>query len=72
MSNIRLEDYPLFVELESALINELDRQHLNSLIEPGATGDAYFDAIDGDLCGRPDWNAVVKAVVSALWEETGR
>lgn len=72
MSQIRLEDLPLIAALEEVLIGELDSQHLNGQIQPGATGDAYFDAIDGDLCGIPDWNAVVKAVVSALWEETGR
>jgi hypothetical protein len=72
MSQIRLEDLPLIVQLENVLLDELDSQHLNGRIEPGATGDAYFDVVDGDLSGRPDWNAVVKAVVSALWEETGR
>jgi len=71
MSHIRLEDLPLIAILEEILIDALDQQHLNGHIEPGITGDAYFDAIDGDICGRPDWNAVVKAVVSAYRDEMG-
>jgi hypothetical protein len=69
---LRTEDIVLVKQLEDVLITELDRQHLDGEIEVDSTGSAHFDAIDGELVGRPDWFKAVTAVVEALWDEEGR
>ncbi|WP_099021221.1 hypothetical protein [Mycolicibacterium palauense] len=69
---IRAEDTVLIKQLEDVLIAELDRQYLDDEIEASATEDSYFDAIDGELNGRPDWFKVVTKVMEAYWEEEGR
>lgn len=69
---IRLEDLPFVSELEGVIISELDRQHLDGAIEVSATGESYFDSIDGDIGGRPDWFAVAKAVLHAVRMEEGQ
>ncbi|ALF00608.1 hypothetical protein SEA_SLIMJIMMY_80 [Mycobacterium phage SlimJimmy] len=70
--SLRAEDIPLIKMLEDALVAELDRQHLNGEIEPDSTGSEHFDAVDGELAGRPDWFKVARAVAEALWAEEGR
>lgn len=69
---LRTEDIALVKQLEDALVGELDRQHLDGEIEQDSTGSAHFDAIDGEIAGRPDWFKVAQAVAEALWEEEGR
>ncbi|QNJ56892.1 hypothetical protein SEA_REINDEER_82 [Mycobacterium phage Reindeer] len=70
--SLRVEDIPLIKQLEDVLVAELDRQHLDGEFEPDSTGAQYFDAVDGEITGKPDWFKAVKAVVEALWEEEGR
>ncbi|APQ42195.1 hypothetical protein J4U02_gp089 [Mycobacterium phage Aziz] len=70
--SIRTEDIPLIKQLEDVLVGELDRQYLDGEIESDSTGSAHFDAVDGEITGKPDWFKVVRAVVEALWEEEGR
>lgn len=69
---LRTEDISLVKQLEDVLISELDRQYLNDEIEIDSTGNAYFDALDGEIVGKPDWFKAVTAIVEALWEEEGR
>lgn len=68
---ISLKDRRLFCQLESALLEELDRQNLNGEIDPGALDQAFFDPVDGDLCGRPDWWRVVAAVIEEYRDGDG-
>ena len=70
--SIRAEDCILFQQLEQVIIDELDRQFLDGEIQDGATDSAYFDAVDGDISGRPDFYAVARKVAEALWNEEGR
>lgn len=69
---LRTEDIALVKQLEDALIAELDRQHLDGEIENDSTGAEHFDAIDGEIVGRPDWFKAAQAVIEAYWEEEGR
>ncbi len=63
-------DLPLISRLETALLDELDRQYLNGDIEPSSDGqDGFFDPVDGELNGRADWHAACAAVFNALKEE---
>jgi hypothetical protein len=68
----RPEDCVLFQALEQVIIDELDRQFLDGEIQDGATESAYFDAVDGDVTGRPDFYKVAQRVAQALWDEEGR
>lgn len=70
--SLRPEDITLVKSLEDVAIAELDRQFLDGEIEPSSTEDAYFDAVDGELNGRPDWFKVITKVMEAYWEEEGR
>ena len=69
---LRPEDTVLVKQLEDVLIAELDRQYLDGEIEAGATEGAFFDAVDGELNGRPDWFKVVTKILEAYWDEEGR
>ena len=69
---IRPEDCVLFQALEQVVIDELDRQFLDGEIRDGATESAYFDAVDGDVTGRPDFYKVAQKVAEAIWMEEGR
>lgn len=69
---IRPEDLPLIKQLENAFVAELDRQYLDGEIEEDSTGATFFDAVGGELVGRPDWFKAITVVVEALWEEEGR
>lgn len=69
---LRAEDIPLIKSLEDVAIGELDRQFLNGEIEASSTEDAFFDAVDGELNGRPDWYKVITKVMEAFWDEEGR
>lgn len=69
---LRAEDIPLIKQLEDVLVTELDRQHLNGEIEDGSTETAYFDAVDGEVSGRPDWFKAITAVMQSYWDEEGR
>lgn len=71
-TSMRPEDCLLFQSLEQVIIDELDRQFLNGEIQDGATDSAYFDAVDGDITGRPDFFKVARRLVEALWDEEGR
>lgn len=69
---LRAEDIPLIKQLEDVLVAELDRQHLNGEIEDGSMDSAFFDAVDGEISGRPDWFKAITKVMEAYWEEEGR
>lgn len=61
---------PLLVQLEDVLLDALDKQYLANQIAPSSTGEeGFFDPVDGELCGIPDWNAALKAVFTHLEEE---
>ena len=70
--SLRPEDIRLVKQLEDVLVAELDRQHLDGEIETDSTGSAHFDAIDGEIAGRPNWFKAAQVVAEALWEEEGR
>lgn len=69
---VRPEDVRLVKQLEEVAIGELDRQFLDGEIKPTSTDEVYFDAVDGELTGRPNWFKVISAVLEAFWEEEGR
>ncbi|MDM2418364.1 Uncharacterised protein [Mycobacteroides abscessus subsp. massiliense] len=70
--SLRPEDTLLIKQLEDVAIQELDRQHLELEIEDSSTDSAYFDAISGEIVGRPDWYKVITKVMEAYWAEEGR
>lgn len=72
MSSLRAEDTRLIKQLEDVAIAELDRQYLDGEIEASSTESAFFDAVDGEINGRPDWFKVITKVMLAYWEEEGR
>lgn len=53
-------------QLEDAVWNELDRQHL----DPGQ--EFYADTISGHVEGLLDVKALILVVLRAFWEENGR
>jgi hypothetical protein len=69
---LRTEDIPLIKQLEDALVSELDRQYLSDEIAEDSTGSSFFDAIEGEIAGKPDWFKAITAVMQAYWEEEGR
>ena len=69
---LRPEDCTLIKQLEDVLIAELDRQYLNDEIADDSTGAVYFDAVDGELVGKPDWFKALSKVIEAYWDEEGR
>ena len=70
--SLRPEDCTLIRQLEDVLIGELDRQYLDGEIEARSTESAYFDAVDGEINGRPDWFKALSKVMEHYWEEEGR
>lgn len=69
---LRPEDLTLIKQLEDVLIAELDRQHLDGEIETDSTGAEHFDAVDGEIVGKPNWFKAVAAVIEGYWDEEGR
>ncbi|OHT91328.1 Uncharacterised protein [Mycobacteroides abscessus subsp. abscessus] len=70
--SLRPDDTVLIRQLEEVFVSELDRQYLDGEIEETTTGEVYFDAVDGELSGRPDWYKAVTKVMEAYWAEEGR
>lgn len=67
---MRIDELPIVSAMEDVLIAELDRQYLNGEIAPSSSDDSgYFNAIDGELIGIPEWHAVCAAVYNALKDE---
>lgn len=67
---MRIDELPIISYLEQVAISEMDRQYLNDEIEPASSEESgYFNAIDGELIGRPDWFTLMKAVYNALKDE---
>ena len=69
---LRSEDIPLIKQLEDVAVAELDRQYLNNEIGEDSTGSSFFDAIAGEITGKPDWFKVITAVMQGFWDEEGR
>lgn len=72
MSKVRIEDYPLVMELEEVFWHEIDRQFMEGEIDGGTMESSYVDTVSGEIQGRPDIMKALIKVLEAYWEEEGR
>jgi hypothetical protein len=69
---VKVEDYPLVMELEEVFWHEIDRQFMDGEIDGGTMDSAYVDAVSGEIQGRPDVMKALIKVLEAYWAEEGR
>jgi hypothetical protein len=69
---VKVEDYPLVMELEEVFWHEIDRQFMDGEIDGGTMESAYVDVVSGEIQGRPDVMKALIKVLEAYWSEEGR